>query len=153
VSRSVKSPPCAIGWVFTQELIMHGTEHPKRPVTGFDCSRSEISGNACGGLFAKRFGSAAKFFQEHMVMNYCPLAFCEASGRNRTPDTLAANERTLLFAACDDHLREVVRILKPEWLIGVGDFAGKRAREVTANPPPHIRPDFASESGVPRFKQ
>ena len=71
-------------------------------------------------------------------MNYCPLAFCEASGRNRTPDKLAPNERALLFAACDDHLREVVRILEPEWLVGVGDFAGKRAREVIANPPPHI---------------
>jgi single-strand selective monofunctional uracil DNA glycosylase len=48
------------------------------------------------------------------------------------------NERTLLFAACDDHLREVVRILEPEWLVGVGDFAGKRAHEVIANPPPRI---------------
>jgi single-strand selective monofunctional uracil DNA glycosylase len=73
-----------------------------------------------------------------MVMNYCPLAFCEGSGRNRTPDKLPANERTLLFAACDDHLREVVRILEPEWLVGVGDFAGKRAREVMANPPPRV---------------
>jgi len=113
-------------------------EHPKRPVQGFDCPRSEVSGERLWGLFAKRFGSADKFFQEHMVMNYCPLAFCEASGRNRTPDKLPANERTLLFGACDDHLREVVRILEPEWLVGVGDFAGKRAREVIANSLPRI---------------
>ena len=28
---------------------------------------------------------------------------------------------------CDQHLREIVRILDPEWLIGVGAFAEKRA--------------------------
>jgi single-strand selective monofunctional uracil DNA glycosylase len=82
------------------------------------------------GLFAKRFGSADKFFEEHLVANYCPLAFVEASGRNRTPDKLPANERTTLFAACDEHLQQIVQILEPEWIIGVGDFAGKRARDV-----------------------
>lgn len=105
-------------------------EHPKRPVLGFDCTRSEISGQRLWGLFAKRFGVAEKFFQEYLVMNYCPLAFIEKGGRNRTPDKLPPHERALLFAACDEHLREVIRILEPEWLIGIGDFAGKRARDV-----------------------
>ena len=113
-------------------------EHPKRPVLGFDCARNEISGQRLWGLFAKRFGAAEEFFEEHMVMNYCPLAFCEKSGRNRTPDKLPKNERTALFAACDKHLRDIVRILEPEWLIGVGDFAGKRAREGIADPPPRV---------------
>src|SRR5437588_3406896 len=113
-------------------------EHPKRPIAGFDCHRSEISGERLWGLFAKRFGTAEKFFQEHLVMNYCPLAFLEESGRNRTPDKLRANERMALFAACDEHLREILRILEPEWLIGVGEFAGKRAREVVAAPPPRV---------------
>jgi single-strand selective monofunctional uracil DNA glycosylase len=113
-------------------------EHPKRPVLGLDCTRSEISGQRLWGLFAKRFGTAEEFSQEHMVINYCPLAFCEESGRNRTPDKLPVHERTLLFAACDEHLREIVHILEPEWLVGVGDFAGKRAREVIADPPPRV---------------
>jgi len=126
-------------WLGIQARIDHSPdEHPKRPVMGFDCSRSEISGQRLWGLFAKRFGSAEKFFQEHMVMNYCPLAFCEESGRNRTPDKLPANERMALFAACDKHLREILRILEPEWLIGVGEFAGRRAREVVAAPPPGV---------------
>ena len=102
-------------------------EHPKRPVTGFDCQRSEVSGERLWGLFAKRFGPAPKFFRDHFVVNYCPLAFLEESGRNRTPDKLPPAERAGLFATCDEHLREVVRILKPQWLIGVGDFAMKRA--------------------------
>lgn len=113
-------------------------EHPKRPIRGFDCSRNEISGQRLWGLFAKRFGGAEKFFEEHMVMNYCPLAFVEKSGRNRTPDKLPANERVALFAVCDDHLRELVHILQPEWLIAIGEFAAKRARQVIANAPPHL---------------
>jgi single-strand selective monofunctional uracil DNA glycosylase len=126
-------------WLGLQARIEHSAdEHPKRPVLGFDCTRSEISGRRLWGLFAKRFGSAEKFFEEHLVMNYCPLAFCEESGRNRTPDKLPAKERQALFAACDDHLREIVRILEPEWLIGVGDFAEKRARDVITDPPPRV---------------
>ena len=112
--------------------------HPKRPVLGFECQRSEISGQRLWGLFRNRFGPADKFFEEHMVMNYCPVAFVEKSGRNRTPDKLPATERIALFALCNDHLREVVQILEPEWVVGIGDFAGKRAREVIVNAPPHL---------------
>ncbi len=105
-------------------------EHPKRPVLGFDCPRSEVSGRRLWGLFANQFGSPQRFFKEHLVMNYCPLAFIESSGRNRTPDKLAPTERVALFKACDDHLREIVCILEPEWLVGVGEFAAKRAEQV-----------------------
>jgi single-strand selective monofunctional uracil DNA glycosylase len=73
-------------------------EHPKRHVTGFACRRSEISGERLWGLFAKRFGSAENFFDEHLVINYCPLAFLESSGRNRTPDKLPPHESGKLFA-------------------------------------------------------
>ena len=107
-------------------------ENPKRPVLGFDCHRSEISGERLWGLFRERFGTAENFFREHIVMNYCPLAFMEERGRNRTPDKLKPREREKLFAVCDDHLREIVRILEPEWLIGVGEFAMKRALPVFA---------------------
>jgi len=105
-------------------------EHPKRPVTGFDCQRSEVSGERLWGLFAKRFGTPEKFFADHFVANYCPLAFLEETGRNRTPDKLPPRERDALFAVCDAHLRAIIRILKPEWLIGVGEFALQRAREI-----------------------
>jgi len=104
-------------------------EHPKRPVTGFDCTRSEVSGRRLWALFRSRFGTADAFFRDHFVVNYCPLAFMHETGRNLTPDSLPAAERAALFAACDEHLRETVRVLKPEWVIGIGDFAAKRARE------------------------
>jgi single-strand selective monofunctional uracil DNA glycosylase len=105
-------------------------EHPKRPIQGFSCTRSEVSGQRLWGLFAKRFESAKHFFKDHIVINYCPLVFLEESGRNRTPDKLLTSERTALYAACNAHLKEVIDTLQPEWVIGVGDFAAKRAAEV-----------------------
>jgi single-strand selective monofunctional uracil DNA glycosylase len=101
-------------------------ENPKRPIQGFDCPRSEVSGRRLWGLFAERFGTPDKFFAEHFVANYCPLAFCEASGLNRTPDKLPPEEKNPLLAICDEHLHRVLEILRPEWLIGIGDFAAKR---------------------------
>jgi len=126
-------------WLGIETEIDHPPdEHPKRPVTGFACHRSEVSGERLWGLFAKRFGTATKFFRDHIVMNYCPLAFLEETGRNRTPDKLPAAERAALYAVCDRHLAEVVRILKPKWVIGVGDFAAKRAREALTDSPPSL---------------
>jgi single-strand selective monofunctional uracil DNA glycosylase len=105
-------------------------QHPKRLVEGFDCPRSEVSGKRLWGLFGARFQTADRFFAEHTVLNYCPLAFVEATSRNRTPEKLPAAERDAVFAECDKHLAEVVQILDPEWVIGVGDFAAKRAERV-----------------------
>lgn len=105
-------------------------EHPSRPITGFDCTRSEVSGQRLWGLFAERFGKAQNFFAEHIVLNYCPLAFVEESGKNRTPDKLTAREQQSLFKVCDDHLRSAIQTLKPEWVIGIGNFAAKRAEHV-----------------------
>lgn len=121
-------------WLGIETQIDHPpNEHPKRPIAGFDCHRSEVSGERLWGLFAKRFGTPEKFFCDHFVANFCPLAFLEESGRNRTPDKLRPPERAALYAVCDEHLRDIVRLLKPEWLIGVGEFATKRAREALTN--------------------
>ena len=50
-------------------------QHPARPIEGFHCQRSEVSGRRLWGLFADEFGDAAAFFESHFVANYCPLAF------------------------------------------------------------------------------
>ncbi|MFN2376191.1 MAG: hypothetical protein ABR538_06620, partial [Candidatus Binatia bacterium] len=104
-------------------------EHPKRPIQGFACSRSEVSGRRLWGAFKQRFGPAEAFFADHFVVNYCPLVFMEATGKNRTPDKMNATETAPLYAACDQHLREVVATLQPEWVIGVGAFAEGRAKQ------------------------
>ncbi len=106
--------------------------HPRRPVEGWDCQRSEVSGRRLWGLFQDRFGTAERFFSDHFVVNYCPLAFVDQGGRNLTPDRLGLAERLALEDACDRHLAECVRILDPRFVIGVGNFALKRIERVCA---------------------
>ena len=112
-------------------------ENPKRPVEGFACTRSEVSGKRLWGLFQDRFGSAEAFFAQHFVANYCPLAFFEG-GRNLTPVKLPSGETGPLYAACDEHLRTLVSILQPDWVIGIGGFAEARATEALRNEAVHI---------------
>ncbi len=98
-------------------------EHPRRPVLGFACSRSEVSGRRLWGLMQERFGTPEGFFAGHFVANYCPLLFLDAAGANLTPDRLRAAERDALLAPCDVHLAELLELFQPEWAIGVGRFA------------------------------
>lgn len=111
-------------------------EHPKRPVLGFGCPRREISGSRLWGWVRDRYATPEAFFARFFVANYCPLAFVEESGRNRTPDKLQTAERRQLFAACDDALRSVVRHLTPRVVIGIGGFAERRARAALADAEP-----------------
>lgn len=101
-------------------------EHPKRPITGFACTKSEVSGRRLWGLFAERFGTADAFFKDHFVVNYCPLVWMSETGANLTPDKLSSAEMAPVEAACQAHLAEVIRILKPSFLVGVGAFAEAR---------------------------
>lgn len=108
--------------------------NPKRPVEGFACARSEVSGQRLWGLFRARFGTPEAFFAGHFVANYCPLVFFEG-GRNLTPDKLPMAEQRPLLAACDAHLRRAIETLEPEWVIGIGNWAEKRATEALAGLP------------------
>lgn len=103
-------------------------ENAARPITGFDCQRSEVSGARLWGAIAQRHGKPEKFFEQAFVANYCPLAFMEDSGRNRTPDKLPTAERDALYALCDAYLRLLVDTLQPTFVIGVGKFAEARAK-------------------------
>jgi single-strand selective monofunctional uracil DNA glycosylase len=107
-------------------------EHPKRPILGFQCQRSEVSGTRVWGWIRDRFGSPERFFAQYFVANYCPLAFMEASGKNRTPDQLPSLEREALFAACDEALCATVRLMAPCCVVGIGGFAEQRARQALA---------------------
>jgi single-strand selective monofunctional uracil DNA glycosylase len=101
-------------------------EHPKRPIEGFACKRSEVSGRRLWGLFAERYPDAGDFFKNHFVLNYCPLVWMSATGANLTPDKLPVAEMAPVEAACQLHLQQVIRILRPDWLVGVGGFAEER---------------------------
>lgn len=113
----------------TGEVGRPGIEHPKRPIQGFACPRSEVSGARVWGWARSRFGTPEAFFRRFFIVNYCPLVFMEDTGRNRTPDKLAATERQALYAACNRSLRAQIEHLRPKVLVAVGKFAEARARE------------------------
>ncbi len=102
-------------------------EHPKRPVLGFACARSEVSGRRLWGWAAETWGTPERFFAEFFVTNYCPLVFMEQSGANLTPDKLPSAEREPLYAACDLALRRTVILLGPAAVVGLGAVAANRA--------------------------
>ena len=113
------------------------TLHPKRPIEGFACKRSEVSGRRLWGWAEDRFGTAAAFSEHFLISNFCPLVFMEESGRNRTPDKLPSSEREALFEICDEALRRLVKWCKPERVIGVGKFAeGRAVAALGDNAPP-----------------
>jgi single-strand selective monofunctional uracil DNA glycosylase len=106
--------------------------HPARPVEGFDCRRSEVSGRRLWSLFSERYPRARDFARDFVVINYCPLVFMEESGRNRTPDKLPRAEREALYQACDQALRELLALLEVKKAVGVGKFALIRLQSVVA---------------------
>jgi single-strand selective monofunctional uracil DNA glycosylase len=107
-------------------------EHPKRPILGFSCARSEVSGARLWGWVRETFKTPERFFARFFIANYCPLAFMEAGGKNLTPDKLPKEERLPLEGLCDAALRRLVEHLRPEHVIGIGGFARRRAEQALA---------------------
>ena len=122
------------GWLGIDEPVSRpDPEHPKRPILGFDCPRSEVSGRRLWGWAQEAFGTPEAFFTRFFVVNYCPLLFMEAEGRNRTPDKLPIAERIPLLTACDRALQDTLMFLSPRFAIGVGAFAARRVKAVAKN--------------------
>lgn len=115
-------------------------EHPKRIISGFECTRSEVSGSRLWGFAQAHFKTAARFFEDFFVVNYCPLVFMDDGARNLTPDKLPKAEQEPLFLACDDALQQIVKSLRPDLVIGVGAFARDRAERAL--------PDFKGKIGT-----
>lgn len=113
-------------------------EHPKRPIEGLSCTRSEVSGRRFWGLMASEFGSRDAFFRRGFVWNWCPLAFMSESGANLTPDKLPRASQEVLGDICDHALREIVGLLQPSMLIGVGAFASACAARALGDAAPPI---------------
>lgn len=102
--------------------------HPRRPVAGFACHRSEASGRRLWGWARQAFVTPRRFFERFFVANYCPLMLIAESGANLTPDKLRRADADPLFCACDRALRRTVACLNPAYVIGIGQFAARRAR-------------------------
>ena len=109
--------------------------HEKRPILGWDCTRSEVSGQRLWSAIAKKHVTADRFFRRAFVLNYCPLLFLGETGANVTPDKIAKDERKACEAICDDALAEAIAVLKPKHLVGIGAYAAKRIALVTGREP------------------
>lgn len=110
-------------------------EHPGRPVLGMQIKRSEGSGKRLWGLIALRWPEPDGFFKDHCIFNYCPLGFLDAgkTAKNFTPDHLAKEERAQLEAVCDSYLKDVIEMIDPKALIGIGKYAQAKLEAVGGN--------------------
>lgn len=130
----------AIPWVkdwlrIGNPIVRPDMEHPKRPIHGYECVRTEVSGDRLWGWAADRFGEPERFFARFFVWNYCPLCFMIESGANLTPDKLRKNRRQPLFEVCDRALLEVIDLIEPRAVVGIGRFAEDRIRAALGDRP------------------
>ena len=131
--------------------------HAKRPVLGFACQRSEVSGARVGSWARERFGTRAKFFQHAFMWNWCPLAFMSATGANLPPDKLPRGGRNVkmareLSAACDEALAAAIAALRPAHVVGFGAFAAKRAQLVINGMRAAVEEDSLASQAKPKPK-
>ncbi|XP_061224749.1 single-strand selective monofunctional uracil DNA glycosylase [Neopsephotus bourkii] len=107
-------------------------EHPKRPVLGWSCPRSEVSGARFWGLIRRLCPQPQRFFTHCFVHNHCPLLFLSASGRNVPPSDLPPQHRAPLLELCDQALVEAVRVLSARLVLALGRFTEHRVRRALA---------------------
>ena len=104
--------------------------HPKRPVTGLDWHKEEISGTRLWNLLEGRYNSVENIFSNVFIVNHCPLMLFKGErATNITPDKISGKNTRELIDKCDLHLREVVNIMGIKKVVGVGKYAEKRATE------------------------
>jgi len=102
--------------------------HPKRPIQGLDCPRSEVSGRRLWSLIQQRYPNPASLRGAIALMNYCPVVFVDRNptGKNITPDKIEKNSRKLLEEVCDSYIDDILAIIEPEYIVGVGKYAQKK---------------------------
>ena len=104
-----------------------------RPVNGLSHPKEEVSGTRLWNALSERYGPAGSIFEKVFVLNHCPLMIISGPrATNVTPDKISGPSVISLIERCDEHLREVVRLLGAESVVGVGKYAERRARESLA---------------------
>lgn len=111
-------------------------EHPNRPVVGMAIKRSEGSGKRLWALMKELWPNPDDFFDIHCMFNYCPLGFLDSgkTAKNFTPDHLPKQEKLALEAVCDSYLKDVIAMIGPKALIGVGKYAQAKLEAVNDDP-------------------
>ncbi|KAL8621998.1 hypothetical protein ACOMHN_035526 [Nucella lapillus] len=105
------------------EVLKPVLEHPKRPVMGMECKRSEVSGARFWELFRRLCPTAESFFKNCAIHNLCPLAFMTETGKNVAPSDMPVKVLRQLDSLCDQTFLDVVALFKIEHVITVGKYA------------------------------
>ncbi|XP_075549539.1 single-strand-selective monofunctional uracil-DNA glycosylase isoform X3 [Dermacentor variabilis] len=130
-----------VGWLGIQGQVTKPTrEHPRRPVLGLGCTRSEVSGHRFWGLLRELTAGGELLRGPWFVHNYCPLAFLLPSGANLTPNRLPLEARQHLQAICDAALLSVLNLLRPEIVVGIGCYARDRTLAALATSDGSFKP-------------
>ena len=112
------------------ELETPSGAHPKRPVQGLSMERQEVSGTRFWTFMVEHFGSIEATFSNIFVVNHCPLLILGETGRNITPVDIPKSIINPILDLCDQHLKSVVDIMGIERIVGVGNYAKKRAKTI-----------------------
>ncbi|XP_065280179.1 single-strand selective monofunctional uracil DNA glycosylase isoform X4 [Dermacentor albipictus] len=130
-----------VGWLGIQgQVTKPAHEHPRRPVLGLGCTRSEVSGHRFWGLLRELTAGGKLLRGPWFVHNYCPLSFLLPSGANLTPNRLPLEARQHLQAICDAALLSVLNLLRPEIVVGIGCYARDRALAALATSDGSFKP-------------
>ncbi|CAG9834316.1 unnamed protein product [Diabrotica balteata] len=106
-------------------------ECPDRMITGFNSSRREQSGKRFWEFFENLCGSSEKFFENALLLNFCPIALMKSNGSNVTPAEIKDTKvRKSLEAACNNWYLEVIRLLKPKFIVAVGGYIDKKTKDL-----------------------
>lgn len=105
-------------------------ENPNRPVLGFECTRTEVSGKRFWGLFKTLCGTPEKFFESSFVFNYLPQQWMTDSGCNVTPQDFKKSEVDDLYKICDPIFSKVLELYEVEIIVAIGKFCETRAKEI-----------------------
>jgi single-strand selective monofunctional uracil DNA glycosylase len=112
------------------ELQTPSGAHPKRPIQGLSMERQEVSGTRFWTFMVEHFGSIESTFSNIFVVNHCPLLILGETGRNITPVDIPKSIINPILDLCDQHLKSVVDIMGIERIVGVGNYAKKRAKTI-----------------------
>lgn len=120
--------PDVLNWLeLYGEVRRPANEHPARPVLGFSIDKEEQSGKRVWQLIRAVYGdSPDSFFSRCGLLNLCPLAFFDATGRNVTPDAFGKE----FIAICRRHCQRIIQLLNPSTIVCFGRFVEKCLKEV-----------------------
>ncbi|KAJ0173718.1 hypothetical protein K1T71_010867 [Dendrolimus kikuchii] len=105
-------------------------ELKERPVQGFQCTRSEVSGKRLWGFFKDLCKTPDIFFKSSFIYNYLPQQWMKNNGCNITPGDLRGNEMEELYNICDPILCKVLELYNVDIIIAVGKFCETRAQKI-----------------------